>query len=233
MADRTSIVDWTAAGQDLWQRGYHLTPALLTPDECRATAALYDDDTRFRSRIDMARYRFGSGEYNYFSLPLAPLVQVLRESLYPHLAPIANAWWEALGEPARFPGTLDGLLASCEKHGQTRPTPLLLKYVEGDYNCLHQDLYGDVYFPLQAAVFLSEPGVDYTGGEFLLVEQRPRAQSAGEVIVPTMGQAVIFTTRIRPAKGTKGYYRVQMRHGVSRLRSGTRFTLGIIFHDGK
>ena len=174
---------------------------------------------------------FGSGEYKYFAHPLPPLVQSLRESLYPRLAPIANAWWEALDETTRFPDTVEALLASCAKHGQTRPTPLLLKYVEGDYNCLHQDLYGDVYFPLQVAIFLSEPGVDYTGGEFLLVEQRPRAQSAGEVIVPRMGDAVIFTTRIRPAKGARGYYRVQMRHGVSRIRSGNRFTLGIIFHD--
>jgi hypothetical protein len=233
VTDRANAVDWTAAELDLWQRGYHHCPALLAPDECRDLTALYDDDTRFRSHIDMARYRFGRGEYKYFARPLPAIVEQLRESLYPRLAPVANAWWAALGETTRFPDSLDGLILSCVKHRQTRPTPLLLKYVQDDYNCLHQDLYGDIYFPLQVAVFLSEPGTDYTGGEFLLVEQRPRAQSAGEVIVPRMGEAVIFTTRIRPVKGARGYYRAQMRHGVSRLRSGTRFTLGIIFHDAK
>jgi hypothetical protein len=231
MTEPSSVIDWTAAEQDLWQRGHHHTVPLLTPDECRATASLYDDDVRFRSHVDMARYRFGRGEYKYFAQPLPAIVQQLRASLYPRLATVANAWWAALGEDTRFPDSLEGLLTSCAAHGQARPTPLLLKYVEGDYNCLHQDLYGDVYFPLQVAVFLSQPGRDYTGGEFLLVEQRPRAQSAGEVIVPKMGEAVIFTTRIRPMKGARGSYRVQMRHGVSRLRSGTRFTLGIIFHD--
>jgi hypothetical protein len=233
MIDRSNAVDWRTAESDLWRLGYHRTPALLAADECRTTAAMYDDDARFRSRIDMSRYRFGSGEYKYFTRPLPAVVQELRESLYPRLAPVANAWWAALGEHVSFPDTLDGLISSCAARGQTRPTPLLLKYVEGDYNCLHQDLYGDAYFPLQVAVFLSEPATDYTGGEFLLVEQRPRAQSAGEVIVPRMGEAVIFTTRMRPVKGARGYYRVQVRHGVSRIRSGTRFTLGIIFHDGK
>jgi hypothetical protein len=195
--------------------------------------ALFDEDRRFRSHIDMARYRFGEGEYKYFAAPLPSVVQTLRESLYPELAPVANAWMEALGDRTRFPTTLAGLLDACARHKQTRPTPLLLRYAPGDYNCLHQDLYGDVYFPLQTAFFLNAPGVDYTGGEFVLLEQRPRAQSAAEVIVPPQGAAVMFTTRLRPMKGTRGYYRVNMRHGVSRVRSGQRHTLGIIFHDAK
>jgi uncharacterized protein len=230
---RVEQFDWAALKACLWDRGYAMTPPLLTREECQATAALFDTDELFRSHIDMRRYRFGEGEYKYFAHPLPPLVQALRQALYPHLAPVANEWMKALGESTRFPDTLDSLLAACKRHGQTRPTPLLLRYGPGDYNCLHQDLYGDVYFPFQTAAFLNEPGVDYTGGEFLLVEQRPRAQSAGEVIVPAQGALVIFTTRIRPVKGSRGHYRANMRHGVSRVRSGSRHTLGIIFHDAK
>ncbi|MGE0041382.1 MAG: 2OG-Fe(II) oxygenase [Vicinamibacterales bacterium] len=233
MTTPIAALDWEAIERSLWDRGYARTTALLTPDECRTVAGLYDDDTIFRSHIQMARFRFGEGEYKYFAHPLPALVSSLREGLYPRLVPVANAWMEALGDPARFPGTLAELHAECARHGQRRPTPLLLKYGPGDYNCLHQDLYGDVFFPLQAAVFLDRPGVDYTGGEFLLVEQRPRAQSAGEVIVPGQGEAVIFTTRHRPAKGARGYYRAQVRHGVSRVRSGARHTLGVIFHDAR
>jgi hypothetical protein len=233
IATRIRELDWPALSASLWSHGYALTPPVLTPEACQATAALFDADDRFRSHIDMKRYRFGEGEYKYFAHPLPPIVRELRQSLYPHLAPVANAWMEALGERTRFPGTLEGLLAACERRGQTRPTPLLLRYGPGDYNCLHQDLYGDVYFPLQTAAFLNQPGVDYTGGEFLLVEQRPRAQSAGEVVIPPRGALVIFTTRIRPIKGARGYYRANMRHGVSRVRSGARHTLGIIFHDAK
>ncbi|MGE3275767.1 MAG: 2OG-Fe(II) oxygenase [Vicinamibacterales bacterium] len=233
MQERLDRLDWAALERSLWDRGYAHTPALLTPEECRQITALYPDDGRFRSHVQMARYRFGEGEYKYFAHPLPPLVTALREGLYPRLAPIANAWMDALGDATRFPASLADLHAECARHEQTRPTPLLLKYGEGDYNCLHQDLYGDVYFPLQTAVFLNAPGQDYTGGEFLLVEQRPRAQSAGEVIVPQQGEAVIFTTRQRPVKGARGYYRAQMRHGVSRVRSGQRYTLGIIFHDAR
>jgi hypothetical protein len=233
LPERIEKLDWPRLHASLWDFGYALTSPVLTADECRETAALFDRDAIFRSHVDMKRYRFGEGEYKYFANPLPPIVQDLRQALYPHLPPVANAWMEALGESTRFPETLVDLLAACARRGQTRPTPLLLRYGPGDYNCLHQDLYGDVYFPLQAAVFLNEPGVDYTGGEFLLVEQRPRAQSAGEVVVPPRGALVIFTTRIRPVKGARGYYRVNMRHGVSRVRSGSRHTLGIIFHDAK
>jgi hypothetical protein len=230
---RIAGLDWAALHQSLWEHGYAHTPIVLTDEECRTTAALFDDDQSFRSHIDMKRYRFGEGEYKYFTAPLPPLVQQLRESLYPQLTPLANAWMEALGDQTRFPAALSDLLTACAKKGQTRPTPLLLRYGTGDYNCLHQDLYGDVYFPLQVAAFLNAPGRDYTGGEFLLLEQRPRAQSAGEVVIPDQGSLVIFTTRIRPVKGARGYYRVNMRHGVSRVRSGQRHTLGIIFHDAK
>jgi hypothetical protein len=231
--ERIDQLDWPRLHESLWESGYAQTSPVLTPEECRETAALFDHDKLFRSHVDMKRYRFGEGEYKYFANPLPAMVQDLRQALYPHLPPLANGWMQALGESTRFPNTLAGLLAACARRGQTRPTPLLLRYGPGDYNCLHQDLYGDVYFPLQAAVFLNEPGVDYTGGEFLLVEQRPRAQSAGEVVVPSQGSMVIFTTRIRPVKGARGYYRVNMRHGVSRVRSGSRHTLGIIFHDAK
>ncbi|MGE0813444.1 MAG: 2OG-Fe(II) oxygenase [Vicinamibacterales bacterium] len=224
-------MDWAKAERDLWDRGAHLAPGLLTPEECQAVSACYDDAPRFRSHIDMARYRFGQGEYKYFARPLPPLVDACRMALYARLAPIANGWMEALDDETRYPAAHSEFVARCAAHGQSKPTPLLLKYGPGDYNCLHQDLYGEVAFPLQVAIFLSEPGVDYTGGEFLLVEQRPRAQSAGEVLVPGKGDAVIFTTRIRPVRGAKGFYRAQVRHGVSRVRSGCRFTLGVIFHD--
>lgn len=233
IGSRIARLDWSSLHTSLWEHGYALTPPILTRQECSSVAQMFDEDGRFRSHIDMARYRFGEGEYKYFAAPLPPLVQELRESLYPPLAPLANAWMEALGDKTRFPTMLTALLEACARHKQTRPTPLLLRYGPGDYNCLHQDLYGDVYFPLQAAAFLNAPGADYTGGELVLLEQRPRAQSAAEVIVPPQGALVIFTTRIRPARGTRGYYRVNMRHGVSRVRSGQRHTLGVIFHDAK
>ncbi len=233
IAVRVAALEWPTLAESLASHGYAKTAALLTAEECRGLVASYDDDVRFRSRIDMARFRFGEGDYKYFAYPLPAVVEQLRRALYPHLAPIANRWWSDLGERDRFPETLDGLLKRCHTSGQQRPTPLLLQYKEGGYNCLHQDLYGDVYFPLQVAVFLSAPDVDYTGGEFLLVEQRPRAQSAGEAIRPNQGEAVIFTTRVRPVQGTRGFYRVNVRHGVSRVRSGRRHTLGIIFHDAK
>jgi uncharacterized protein len=231
--ERVDALEWTKIAEDLCRYGYAQTPSLLTPQCCHAMIEMYQQERRFRSCIDMARFRFGQGDYKYFAYPLPPLVDELRSAFYRHLAPIANRWWSELGERSCFPATLDAILADCHDKGQHRPTPLLLRYEAGGYNCLHQDLYGEVFFPLQVAVFLSAPERDYTGGEFLLVEQRPRAQSAGEVIRPAQGEAVIFTTRVRPVKGARGFYRVNVRHGVSRIRSGCRYTLGIIFHDGK
>lgn len=230
---RLEKLDWEALERSLWEFGSAKTPPVLTADECDELIASYPDDTRFRSRIDMARYRFGIGDYKYFAAPLPPIVEALRTHAYPPLAAVANRWQAALGRPARFPDDLKGLLALCRKHGQTKPTPLLLHYEAGGYNCLHQDLYGEVFFPLQLTCFLSRRDMDYTGGEFLLVEQRPRAQSRGEVINVDRGEIVIFATRDRPIRSTRGYSRGVMRHGVSRLTSGTRYTLGVIFHDAK
>lgn len=231
MRERLDALDWGAIEPLLWESGFAKTPSILTPAECQEIIALYPDDGRFRSRIDMRRYRFGEGEYKYFAHPLPPIVSALREGLYERLAPVANAWEQALGSRRRYPPTLAGLLAVCARHGQTRPTPLLLHYEAGGYNCLHQDLYGEIAFPLQVTCFLSRRGVDYDGGEFLLVESRPRAQSVGHAVVTEQGEAVIFTTRTRPARGARGFYRTTMRHGVSRLTRGTRYALGVIFHD--
>jgi uncharacterized protein len=230
---RLAALDWPTIEQSLWEWGYAKTPAVLTPAECTELIALYTDDRRFRSRVDMARYKFGVGDYKYFDAPLPPLVEALRIRAYPPLAAIANRWETALGTATRYPPELGSLLTRWRRRGQTRPTPLLLHYEAGGYNCLHQDLYGDVVFPLQLTAFLSRRGVDYTGGEFLLVEQRPRAQSRGEVVATEQGEIVIFTTRYRPARGARGYYRAVMRHGVSRVRAGSRYTLGVIFHDAK
>ncbi len=223
--------DWTDAGRSLGEQGYALLPGVLDPDECARLIALYGDDSRFRSRIDMARHRFGVGDYKYFAAPLPSLVAELRQALYPPLSRIVNGWMEALGTEVRYPDDLDSFLARCRAHGQTRPTPLLLHYEAGGYNCLHQDLYGEVAFPVQAVALLSRPGRDFTGGELLLVEQRPRAQSVGFVVTPAQGDVVVFTTRHRPVAGSKGHYRANVRHGVSRVHSGSRYTLGIIFHD--
>jgi uncharacterized protein len=230
---RLDALDWTRIEQDLWARGYAETLPVLTTAECNELVRLYDDDRRFRHRVDMARHRFGLGDYQYFARPLPDVVESLRARCYPRLADVANAWNDALGVTERYPATLEAFLDRCAAHGQTRPTPLLLHYESGGYNCLHQDLYGEVAFPLQLVCFLSRPGVDYHGGEFLLVEQRPRAQSAGEVITGEQGALVFFTTRTRPVKGARGHYRVNVRHGVGRVRSGTRYTLGVIFHDAK
>lgn len=216
--------------ETLDRQGYATLP-LLDSATCRTLASLYEDDARFRSRVVMQRYRYGRGEYKYFAYPLPDIVAELRAALYPPLARIANAWRSILKEDAQFPPTLDGFLAACHAAGQTRPTPLLLRYTEGDYNCLHQDLYGALVFPLQVTVLLSAPGTDFTGGEFVLVEQRPRAQSRTEVVPLAQGEAVVFPVHHRPVAGTRGYHRVTMRHGVSRVRSGLRQTLGIIFHD--
>jgi hypothetical protein len=232
-AGRLGRLDWGELREQLEARGYAQTPPMLTGPECAALARLYDDETRFRSRVVMERHRFGVGEYKYFARPLPPLVESLRSRLYPPLAVIANQWMETLGESRRFPPSLDAFLAVCARAGQRQPTPLLLRYEAGGYNCLHQDLYGEVAFPLQVAVMLSRPGRDYAGGEFLLVEQRPRSQSAGEAITAGRGEMVIFPNRWRPVRGSRGFYRVNARHGVSRVRSGHRLTLGIIFHDAK
>jgi hypothetical protein len=230
-ADRLAAVDWHEISASLDGRGYATTPPLLTAAECCALAALYAREDAFRSRVIMQRHSFGRGEYKYLRYPLPSAAEGLRQAIYPLLAPIANRWREQLHEEGQFPPSLDTYLAQCHAAGQERPTPLLLKYEAGDYNCLHQDLYGDLVFPLQLTVLLSAPEEDFTGGEFLLVEQRPRAQSKGEVVPLRQGEAVIFPVHHRPVEGTRGAYRVTMRHGVSRLRSGQRYTLGIIFHD--
>ena len=233
VAARLKALDWPGIEQALSEPGYAKIPQILTSDECRGLIRLYSDDTRFRKRIDMARHRLGVGDYKYFAAPLPSVVQELRTAAYPPLAAIANRWMEALGSPWRYAPTLAGFHEHCAEHGQTQPTPLLLHYTAGGYNCLHQDLYGDVAFPFQVTGFLSRPAIDYSGGEFLLVQQRPRAQSVGEAILPSQGELVIFATRERPVRGKRGYYRVNMRHGVSRVRSGTRYTLGVIFHNAR
>ncbi len=225
--------DWTAVATHLDAHGWAMLGGLLTRHECEDIAAIYPDDRQFRSHIVMARHGFGRGEYKYFAYPLPQLVSGLREALYPRLAPIANRWNESLGIDVRYPPALAGFIERCHAAGQKRPTPLLLQYGEGDFNALHQDLYGVLAFPLQVAVLLSEPGEDFTGGEFVLVEQRPRMQSRAEVVPLRRGDGVIFAVHNRPVQGTRGAYRVNMRHGVSRLRSGHRHTLGVIFHDAK
>jgi hypothetical protein len=223
-------VDWTALEQSLDRAGCAVVPALLTHRECDALTALYPREERFRSRVVMARHGFGRGEYKYFSYPLPPLIEELRTEVYPHLVPIANRWNETLRLPARFPPKHADFIRRCHEAGQERPTPLLLKYGQDDYNCLHQDLYGEHVFPLQLTILLSDA---FTGGEFVMTEQRPRMQSRAEVVPLKKGDAVVFTVNHRPVQGTRGTYRVNMRHGVSRIRSGERFTAGIVFHDAK
>lgn len=227
----TTAPDLPRIAADLDARGWALTGPLLTPQTCAALRALYDRPDRFRSRIVMGRHGFGEGEYQYFADPLPDPLPALRQRLYAGLAPVANGWSARLGRPADFPADLAAFTARCRAAGQTRPTSLLLKYGPGDYNRLHQDLYGDLVFPLQVAVLLSEPGRDFEGGEFVLVEQKPRSQSQAHVVPLRQGEGVVFAVRERPAAGTRGDYRVQMRHGVSRVRSGRRMTLGLIFHD--
>jgi hypothetical protein len=228
---RVENLDWSRIARDIDQQGYALTGTLLEPTECAELIALYPERERFRSRVDMTRLRYGVGEYKYFARPLPPEVQELRMVLYKRLAPIANRWAKLLGGDDLYPPTLSAFLKSCAAHGQERPTPLLLRYEAGGYNCLHQDLYGEIAFPLQFTCVLSRRGNDFEGGEFLLVEQRPRAQSRGEAISMDQGEAIIFTNRYRPVAGSRGHYRVNVRHGVSTLRSGQRYSLGIIFHD--
>lgn len=223
--------DWGRASAELDADGASVLPALLTPAECEVLRARYEEEGLFRGRVVMARHGFGQGEYRYFGYPLPEPVRGLRESLYPALAPIANRWQEALGLEARFPAQLDEFRARCHAAGQRRATPLLLRYGTGDYNCLHQDLYGEHVFPLQVAILLSSPGRDFAGGEFVLTEQRPRMQSRVEVVPLQQGDAVVFAVHHRPVRGTRGFYRVNLRHGVSRIHAGRRHTLGVIFHD--
>lgn len=223
--------DWGAIAVTLDAQGWAVLPRLLSADEADSTAALFDDDARFRSRIVMARHGFGRGHYGYFAHPLPPLVAQLRRDLYPPLADIANRWQARMGSDTRFPADHAAFLARCHAAGQRRPTPLLLRYGPGDHNCLHQDLYGAHAFPLQVAILLSQPGRDFTGGGFVLTEQRPRMQSRVEVVPLAQGDAVVFAVNQRPVQGTRGDYRVKMRHGVATVRSGVRHTLGIIFHD--
>ena len=230
---RLAALDWELVGTRLDADGCALIGPVLAPEECRALAATYDDDERFRSRIVMARHGFGRGEYKYFGHPLPSLVASLRTTLYSRLAGIANRWNEAMGVAVRYPDRHADFLERCHRAGQTKPTPLLLQYGEGDYNCLHQDVYGEHVFPLQVAFLLSEPEADFSGGEFVLTEQRPRMQSRAEVVPLRQGAGVIFPVHHRPVRGTRGVYRVNMRHGVSRVRSGHRHTLGVIFHDAR
>jgi hypothetical protein len=230
-AARAGAIDWAAATEGLNAEGAAILPALLSPEECQALAGLYPDTAHFRSRVVMARHGFGQGEYQYFSYPLPPPVAGLRAALYPHLRPLANHWNRVMGVDVQYPTAHADFIARCHAAGQLRPTPLLLRYQAGDYNCLHQDLYGEHVFPLQVAILLSEPGRDFTGGEFVLTEQRPRMQSRAEVVPLRQGDAAVFAVHHRPVNGTRGPYRVNMRHGVSRLRSGVRHTAGIIFHD--
>ncbi|MBP0589344.1 2OG-Fe(II) oxygenase [Paraburkholderia sp. LEh10] len=231
IGQRIDAIDWTRAASDLDAHGCAMLQGLLSGHECSALSALYPRDDLYRSRVVMARHGFGRGEYKYFDYPLPGIVGALRASVYPHLAPLANAWNASMHIDVRYPPTHAAFLRRCHDAGQSRPTPLILQYAAGDYNCLHQDLYGEHVFPIQLAILLSEPGKDFEGGEFVLTEQRPRMQSRTEVVPLRQGDAVLFAVHHRPVQGTRGAYRVNMRHGVSRLRSGHRHTLGIIFHD--
>ncbi len=230
---RVAAYDWKALASELDSYGCAVLPKLLTPEDCHDIAALYRDESHFRSHIIMARHGFGKGEYRYFNYPLPDLVGGIRTVLYPRFAGVANDWNERMGMAQRFPADHASYLQQCHDAGQARPTPLLLQYVASDFNCLHQDLYGDLWFPIQVAILLSEPGRDFAGGEFVLTEQRPRMQSRVEVVPMRQGDAVAFAVNNRPVQGTKGNYRVNLRHGVSRIRSGMRHAVGIIFHDAR
>ncbi len=231
---REQAIDWESTRSHIDERGFAIVPDVLTVQDCREISALYSHDEFFRKRIEMSRYSFGQGEYKYFKYPLPPLIQQIRESSYPHLAPLANEWLVRLeNDKFRFPDKLSDFIQFCHGVGQIRPTPLILKYGAGDFNRLHQDLYGEIVFPFQITFFLSQPGKDFTGGEFVLTEQRPRQQSRVEVLSPKQGDGVIFAVHHRPVQGVRGYYRATLRHGVSTVESGNRYTLGIIFHDAK
>jgi len=233
IAARMRGMDWDRVGADLDAQGNALLPQLLTHEECTTLAGLYGQDDLFRSRVVMGHHGFGRGEYRYFAYPLPETIAALRTRLYPELAPIANRWNQAMGIDVRYPGRHDEFIARCHAAGQSRPTPLLLQYGADDYNCLHQDLYGEHVFPLQVAILLSQPDQDFSGGEFVLTEQRPRMQPRPEVVPLCQGDAVAFAVHHRPVQGTRGTYRVNLRHGVSRVRSGHRHTLGVIFHDAR
>lgn len=232
-AARVDGADWEALAVDVNDHGCALTSPLFTTEECARIVTLYDEPAHFRSTIDMKRYRFGEGEYRYFKAPLPAPIEALRQALYPRLLPIARDWYAKLGRDARWPDTLDDWLEMCHQAGQTRSTPLLLRYRKGDWNALHRDLYGDLVFPLQVVISLNAPGVDHTGGEFLLVEQRPRAQSRGTAILIPQGHGLVFTTRDRPVRSARGWSAAPVRHGMSALRSGERHALGLVFHDAR
>jgi len=233
IANRLEAIDWEAANHELDRNGCAVLQRLLSARQCQAMAGLYPQEALFRSRVVMGRHGFGRGEYKYFAYPLPPLISALRPALYARIQGLANRWNEAMGLDLWYPPDHAAFLARCHASGQLRPTPLLLRYGSGDYNCLHQDLYGEHVFPIQVAILLSQPGVDFTGGEFVLTEQRPRMQSRAEVVPLQQGDGVAFAVHQRPVRGTRGFYRVTMRHGVSRIRSGHRHTLGLIFHDAK
>jgi hypothetical protein len=233
IAERVRAIDWEQVSQDLDAQGSANVGVLLSPNECQSIAGLYPNDDIFRSHVVMARHGFGRGEYKYFNYPLPTLIADLRTSAYPYLVPIANRWHHSMSIDVRYPERHADFLDRCHQAGQTRPTPLLLQYGADDYNCLHQDLYGEHVFPLQLAILLSEPGKDFTGGEFVMTEQRPRMQSRPIVVPLRQGEGVVFAVHNRPVQGTRGMYRVNLRHGVSRIRSGHRHTLGIIFHDAQ
>lgn len=229
--EKIETINWQSITEEMHKKGYAILPKLISDKKCKSLINLYDDPIGYRKTVVMERYRFGLGEYKYFDYPLPQTIQILRENLYPKLAPIANLWMKVLKIDKQFPNTLKELQQQCRENNQLKPTPLILRYGKGGFNTLHQDLYGEVYFPLQTVLFLNEPGVDFEGGEFVLTQQTPRAQSKAIVLKPKKGDLLIFTTNFRPIKGTKGYYRVNMKHGVSELHSGERHTLGIIFHD--
>lgn len=226
-----NLVNWDRVRNDMNEKGYSNTSKILTDTECDGLVLEYNNEALYRKTINMEQYRFGSGEYKYYQYPLPGIIQQLRENIYPKMAPVANSWMKALNINRHFPESLEMILEHCHNHNQTRPTPLILQYGQGGYNALHQDLYGDIYFPMQAVLFLNEPDKDYRGGEFVLIEQRLRAQSKAIVLKPGKGDMLLFTTNFRPVKGSKGYYRVNIKHGVSELTSGKRHTIGIIFHD--
>ncbi len=231
ITERLQEKNWNSVTEDMNEQGYSIVPGVLNYKECDELIESYNADDTYRKTINMERYRFGLGEYKYFQYPLPDLIQEIRQTVYPHLVPVANSWMNALQSETRFPSTFKDLQKLCHDNSQTKPTILILKYAKGGFNTLHQDLYGDIYFPMQLVLFLNEPDEDYTGGEFVLTEQIPRAQSKAVVLRPKKGEMLLFTTNFRPVKGSKGYYRVNMKHGVSQLHTGQRHTLGIIFHD--
>jgi uncharacterized protein len=231
LSEKIGELDWQNIADAMHQKGYATIPKLLNEQDCEELKSNYNNPDAYRKTVVMERYRFGLGEYKYFNYPLPSIIQAIREHIYPHLTPIANTWMQVLNIATRFPDKLGDLLNLCHKNGQKKPTPLILKYGKGGHNTLHQDLYGDIFFPIQTVIFLNEPDKDYRGGEFVITQQTPRAQSKAIVLKPQKGDMLIFTTNFRPAKGAKGYYRLNMKHGVSEIHSGERHTLGIIFHD--